>query len=109
MRPIVMSNLRSVDLNLLVTLETLLTERNVTRAAQRLHLSQPSVSVQLRKLREIFADPLLAPAPGGMFPTTRGQALLQPLRAALANMRRVLEPRPAFDPATAEITWQVAE
>jgi DNA-binding transcriptional LysR family regulator len=80
----------------------------VTRAAKRLHLSQPSVSVQLRKLRQIFADPLLAPAPGGMLPTTRGQALLQPLRTALSDMRLVLEPRPRFDPATAEITWQVA-
>ena len=108
MCPIVMDNLRRIDLNLLVTLEALLTERNVTRAATRLHLSQPSVSVQLRKLREIFADPLLTPAPGGMLPTTRGQALLQPLRTALSDMRLVLEPRPRFDPVTAEITWQVA-
>jgi DNA-binding transcriptional LysR family regulator len=103
-----MDNLGRIDLNLLVTLEALLTERNVTRAAKRLHLSQPSVSVQLRKLREIFADPLLAPAPGGMSATTRGQALLQPLRAALAQMRHVLEPRHSFDPATAQLTWQVA-
>jgi DNA-binding transcriptional LysR family regulator len=103
-----MNNLRNVDLNLLVTLEALLTEQNVTRAARRLHLSQPSVSVQLRKLRQIFADPLLSPAPGGMHPTTRAQALLQPLRAALAEMRHLLEPRQSFDPATAQLTWQVA-
>src|SRR5258708_6735455 len=99
-----MDNLRRIDLNLLVTLEALLTERNVTRAAKRLHLSQPSVSVQLRKLRQIFADPLLSPAPGGMFPTTRGQSLLQPLRTALADMGRVLEPRPRFDPCTPRVT-----
>jgi DNA-binding transcriptional LysR family regulator len=103
-----MDNLRRIDLNLLVTLEALLTEKNVTRAAKRLHLSQPSVSVQLGKLRMIFADPLLAPAPGGMIPSTRAQGLLQPLRAALSDMRNVLEPRPRFDPQTAEITWQVA-
>jgi DNA-binding transcriptional LysR family regulator len=101
-------NLRRIDLNLLVTLEALLTERNVTRAARRLHLSQPSVSVQLGKLRKIFADPLLAPAPGGMVPSTRAQALLQPLRAALSDMRIVLQPRPVFDPATAELNWQIA-
>jgi DNA-binding transcriptional LysR family regulator len=103
-----MDNLRRIDLNLLVTLEALLTERNVTRAARRLNLSQPSVSVQLGKLRQIFSDPLLAPAPGGMSPTTRAQALLQPLRAVLSDMRLVLEPRSRFDPATAGLTWQVA-
>jgi DNA-binding transcriptional LysR family regulator len=103
-----MNNLRNVDLNLLVTLEALLTEQNVTRAAQRLHLSQPSVSVQLRKLRRMFADPLLSPAPGGMVATTRGRALLQPLRAALADMRRVLEPPRSFEPTTTQMTWQVA-
>ncbi len=103
-----MNNLRNVDLNLLVALEALLTERNVTRAAARLHLSQPSVSVQLRKLREIFADPLLSPAPGGMLPTARGQELLQPLRAVLAGMTRILEPAKSFDPAIAQITWQVS-
>ncbi len=57
-RRIVMNNLRNVDLNLLVTLEALLTERNVTRAATRLRLSQPSVSVQLRKLREDLFRPV---------------------------------------------------
>jgi len=103
-----MDNLRRIDLNLLVTLEALLTERNVTRAARRLHLSQPSVSVQLRKLRQIFADPLLSAAPGGMLPTTRGQSLLQPLRTALADMRLVLESPARFDPSAAGNTWQIA-
>ncbi|MFX7408680.1 LysR family transcriptional regulator, partial [Acinetobacter baumannii] len=54
-------NLQGLDLNLLRTLNVLLSENNVTRAAQRLNLSQPSVSVQLARLREIFADPLLLP------------------------------------------------
>ena len=108
MAPIVMDNLRSVDLNLLVTLEALLTERNVTRAARRLHLSQPSVSVQLRKLREIFGDPLLSAVPGGMSPTTRGRSLLPALRSVLADTRRLLNQAGAFDPGTAQITWQIA-
>lgn len=103
-----MNNLRGIDLNLLVTLETLLTERNVTRAAQRLHLSQPSASVQLRKLRELFADPLLSPAAGGMIPTARGQALLPAVQAALAEVRKVLNKSHVFDPKEANVIWQIA-
>jgi DNA-binding transcriptional LysR family regulator len=103
-----MDNLRRIDLNLLVTLETLLTERSVTKAAKRLHLSQPSVSVQLRKLREIFSDPLLSTAPGGMLPTTRAQALLPEIRSALAGVRRIVSQSSAFDPKTAQLTWQIA-
>src|SRR4030095_10569879 len=98
-----MDNLRRIDLNLLVTLETLLTERNVTRAAQRLHLSQPSVSVQLRKLRAMFADPLLSAAAGGMIPTARGQALLPAVRAALAEVRKVLNKTRSFEPKEADV------
>ena len=56
-----MINLQRLDLNLLRTPDVLLSENNVTRAAQRLNLSQPSVSIQLAGLREIFADPLLMP------------------------------------------------
>ncbi|HAU94592.1 MAG TPA: LysR family transcriptional regulator, partial [Serratia marcescens] len=56
-----MNNLRRLDLNLLVTLDALLAEHNVTRAAQRLNFSQPAVSVHLAKLRAIFDDPLLLP------------------------------------------------
>lgn len=103
-----MNNLRGIDLNLLVTLEMLLTERNVTRAAQRLHLSQPSVSVQLRKLREMFADPLLSPAAGGMAPTARGKELLPAVQAALGEVRKVLNKNRAFDPKQANVLWQIA-
>src|SRR5215207_2649143 len=102
-----MDNLRRIDLNLLVTLEALLTERSVTRAARRLHLSQPSVSVQLRKLREIFSDELLSTAPGGMSPTVRAQALLRPLRDVLASTEQLLSVRAPFNAETAEITWQI--
>jgi DNA-binding transcriptional LysR family regulator len=87
-----------VDLNLLVTLRALLTERNVTKAAGRLHLSQPSVSIQLGKLRRIFADPLLIAGPRGMLPTRRAVELLGPLQDALAGVERVLQPGAPFDP-----------
>ncbi|OXH84464.1 LysR family transcriptional regulator, partial [Burkholderia multivorans] len=82
-----MTNLRQLDLNLLVTLDVLLAELNVTRAAEKLNLSQPSVSVHLQKLRDTFGDPLLLPGPRGMRPTARAEALREPLRDALGGGR----------------------
>lgn len=103
-----MINLHRLDLNLLRTLDVLLSENNVTRAAQRLNLSQPSVSIQLARLREIFADPLLMPGPRGMQPTARADELRQPLRAALAALEQAVAPVAPFAPATAAETWRVA-
>ncbi|MCU0868756.1 MAG: LysR family transcriptional regulator [Burkholderiales bacterium] len=93
-------NLRGVDLNLLVTLDALLAECNVTRAAERLGLSQPTASTQLAKLREIFDDPLLVPADKGrgMSPTARAIALQAPLHAVLRELDAIVTLRPDFDP-----------
>ncbi|HGS8844299.1 LysR family transcriptional regulator, partial [Pseudomonas aeruginosa] len=85
-----MINLRRLDLNLLVTLDVLLTEHNVTRAAERLNFSQPSVSVHLAKLRAIFDDPLLLPGPRGMRPTARAEELREPLRLALEALEQAV-------------------
>lgn len=103
-----MSNFGKLDLNLLVTLDVLLAEHNVTRTAERLCLSQPSVSIHLAKLREFFADPLLLPGPRGMRPTARAEALREPLRQALAGLELAVSPASPFDPATASLTWRVA-
>jgi len=103
-----MINLRQIDLNLLLTLDVLLSEHNVTRAAQRLHLSQPSVSVHLAKLRDIFGDPLLLPGPRGMQPTARAEELREPLRMALQALEQALGPAGSFDPASASNTWRIA-
>ncbi|MBB3063319.1 LysR family transcriptional regulator [Microbulbifer rhizosphaerae] len=103
-----MSNLRRLDLNLLLTLDVLLSEHNVTRAAQRLNLSQPSVSVHLAKLRDIFGDPLLLPGPRGMRPTKRAEALREPLRQALESLERAVSPSTPFDPVGASDTWHLA-
>ena len=102
------NTLRNIDLNLLVTLEALLTEYNVTRAAERLHLSQPTVSVQLARLREIFGDPLLLPGPRGMRPTARADELREPLRHALAALEKVVAPSDSFNPALANQHWHIA-
>ncbi|MCB2254444.1 LysR family transcriptional regulator [Pseudomonas chlororaphis] len=103
-----MNNLRRLDINLLLTLDVLLAEHNVTRAAQRLHLSQPSVSVHLAKLRELFDDPLLLPGPRGMRPTARAEALREPLRRALEALELAVAPASPFDPGAATQTWSVA-
>jgi DNA-binding transcriptional LysR family regulator len=103
-----MNNLRRLDLNLLVTLDVLLAEHNVTRAAQRLNFSQPSVSVHLAKLRDIFGDPLLLPGPRGMRPTARADELREPLRQALDALESAVSPASPFDPAEAHHTWRVA-
>ncbi|HIV70179.1 MAG TPA: LysR family transcriptional regulator [Candidatus Aquabacterium excrementipullorum] len=97
-----------LDLNLLLTLDVLLKELNVTRAAERLHLSQPSVSAQLARLRDHFADPLLLPGPRGMRPTARALALRAPLSEALASLADAVAPAQGFDAAKATHTWRIA-
>lgn len=101
-------NTRRLDLNLLVALEALLAERNVTQAASRLHISQPALSAQLARLRNIFNDPLLLPAQRGMVPTARALELQGPLRRALDEVRRVTVTGRPFDPADASLTLTIA-
>lgn len=103
-----MNDLRRLDLNLLVTLDVLLSEHNVTRAAERLNFSQPSVSVHLAKLRDIFGDPLLLPGPRGMRPTARADELREPLRQALSSLAHAVSSASPFEPAQADHTWRVA-
>lgn len=102
-----MDSLR-LDLNLLVTLEALLSEQNVTKAAARLHLSQPAVSAQLARLRQEFDDPLLLPAHRGMVPTAKALELLGPLRLALDQVRSTLDEHRDFDPASAVLDLNIA-
>lgn len=97
-----------LDLNLLVTLEALLTEQNVTRAAARLHLSQPAVSAQLSRLRGVFDDPLLIPAQRGMTPTAKAVDLLEPLRHALDQVRATVASHGDFVPAKSSLTVTIA-
>src|SRR6218665_263093 len=99
---------KRLDLNLLVTLEALLAEQNVTRAAERLHLSQPAVSAQLARLRALFDDPLLVPAQRGMTPTAKALELLAPLRQSLEQVRAAVSDHANFDPARAQLTLTIA-
>ncbi|MFM2483257.1 LysR substrate-binding domain-containing protein [Celerinatantimonas sp. YJH-8] len=103
-----MINFNTIDLNLLKTLDVLLTEHNVTRAAERLHLSQPSVSVHLSKLRDLLHDPLLLPSSRGMKPTVLAESIRQPLRQALVSLEAALNTNLIFDPTQSERTWKLA-
>ncbi len=96
------------DLNLLTTLEALLEEQNVTKAAARLHLSQPTVSAQLSRLRDLFNDPLLIPARRGMTPTAKALELISPLRLALDQVRDTLTTHQHFDPIQTKLTVMLA-
>lgn len=93
-----------LDLNLLVALDALIAERNVTRAAKRLNLSQPALSAQLNRLRDLFGDPLMIPAQRGVVPTARALELQGPLHAALEQVRGVMAVGASFDPEAAELT-----
>ncbi|MFJ4373582.1 LysR family transcriptional regulator [Pseudomonas japonica] len=102
-----MDDLRRIDLNLLLTLHALLAEQHVSRAALRLHRSQPAVSHALAQLREIFADPLLVRRGGRLQPTARAQALGQPLQEALQQLDALLS-SPGFEPARARRSFRLA-
>lgn len=101
-------NLASVDLNLLVALDALLTERSVTRAADRLGLSQPGMSNTLARLRKLFGDPLLVREGLTLVPTPRAGSLRQPVQEALSLIQHALEDRPGFDPASDHATFTVS-
>lgn len=96
------------DLNLLLVLDTLLTEQSVTKAAKRLFVSQPAVSGSLQRLREIFDDPLLVRLGHKMELTARARSLAAPVHDALINIQQVLNLRQDFDPATARRTFRIA-
>ncbi|WP_095160046.1 LysR family transcriptional regulator [Pseudomonas sp. Irchel 3E13] len=102
-----MDDLRRIDLNLLLTLHALLAEQHVSRAALRLHRSQPAVSHALAQLREIFADPLLVRRGGRLQPTARALELTQPLQDALQQLDGLLS-SPGFDPTRARRSFRLA-
>ena len=101
-------NIRKLDLRLLECLDALVTERNVTRAASRVHLSQPAMSSALKRLRDVFGDPLLARTQRGMVPTPRGIELAQSARSVLQNVQAMSSGARPFEPATAERTFRIA-
>ncbi|MDH1264548.1 LysR family transcriptional regulator [Pseudomonas sp. GD03944] len=96
------------DLNLLRVLDALLREQNVSRAAERLALSQPAVSNALNRLRSLLDDPLLVRVGRSMQPTPRALALEAPIREALQQIEQSLSADQAFDPARSTQHFRIA-
>lgn len=93
------SDIRKLDLSLLIVLDALYKERNVTRAANTLSLTQPTVSGMLKRLREVFGDDLFVRTSHGVVPTPRAEALAPQVAQILMATDALLAPQ-AFDPAT---------
>ncbi|UTV29184.1 LysR family transcriptional regulator [Photobacterium atrarenae] len=102
-----MNYLRRVDLNHLVTMQALLSEKHISRAAVRLNKSQPAVSHSLAYLRRVFDDPLLIRKGGKFELTPKAAELKKPLDEALSQLGTLFEP-PAFSPELADRTFRIA-
>ena len=102
-----MPRIESVDLNLLAPLHALLEERHVSRAADRLHMSQPSMSRALGRLRATLGDELLVRGPNGYQLTPRAERIQAELEHALPRLEHVFSGE-AFDPATAARSFRLA-
>ncbi|MDF7659253.1 LysR family transcriptional regulator [Erwiniaceae bacterium L1_54_6] len=92
------NDLTRVDLNLLVVLLVMYEARSVTGAAQRLYLGQPAVSAALKRLREMFGDPLFVRSSQGMTPTPRAEQLVKQIAPLLQGVQQAIFSTPAFNP-----------
>ena len=95
----------NLDINLLVIFDTIFNERNISLAAERLELAQPTVSNALNRLRRITGDHLFVRTSRGMEPTPHAERIAPPLRQVLATLRSTLKAPRGFEPATAERTF----
>jgi LysR family nod box-dependent transcriptional activator len=100
-------NFRRLNLNLLVALDVLLEEQNVTRAAERLHLSPSATSSALGRLRDYFKDDLLTQVGRKMVRTPLGEVMVARVRDCLLHIESTLDARPQFDPAVAVRTFRI--
>ncbi|WP_062568880.1 LysR family transcriptional regulator [Pseudoalteromonas arabiensis] len=100
-------NIRHVDLNLLVYLNVLIDEQSVSKAANKLALTQPAMSNALKRLRDLFDDPLLVRAAGAMTPTAKALSLKPEIESLLKMAEEITQPSELFDPSTASVTFRI--
>src|ERR1700754_560553 len=102
------ANTKSLDLNLLAVFMMLWDTRSVTRASDRLALTQPAVSHALRRLRDALGDQLFVSAKGGLVPTSRCETLIGPVREALGKIEEALKDEETFVPSLARRECNIA-
>lgn len=101
-------NIKDVDLNLLLILKELILEKNTVKVGQKMGLSQPAVSHSLKRLREMFNDPLMVRASKGLVPTRRALELEGPINNFLKTAQSLLSEAEQFDPLKSKITFRIA-
>lgn len=99
---------KGLDLNLIVILDALLEEQSVTRAAERVHVSQPAVSAALAKLRRHTGDELLQKVGRDFILTARAQSMVEPVKEILRQIESTISPSSEFDPSQSDRTFQIA-
>lgn len=100
-------NPEEIDLKLLRLLDSLYATRSVTRTAEQIALSQPTVSIGLARLRKMLSDPLFVRTSEGMQPTPRTEDLMPAVRQVLAGMSQLISSASQFDAATSERTFRI--
>ncbi|RUO39059.1 LysR family transcriptional regulator [Aliidiomarina taiwanensis] len=102
-----MNHFRQIDLNLLTYLDALLRERNVTRAAEQLNITQPAMSNALKRLRELLNDPILVRTSEGMIPTERALGMKSQVRQILYSVEEVIQPTRSFEAAESQRVFRI--
>lgn len=108
LRTILCMDFKNIDLQLLVHFNALISESHVTRAADKLNMSQPQMSAVLARLRQLFDDPLLIRTPTGMQPTPRALELLSEVRQAMSHLNAAFSGRAGFSPLDSVRTFHLA-
>jgi DNA-binding transcriptional LysR family regulator len=98
-------NFYRIDLNLLVVFEVIYTKKNLTKAGEKLNISQPAVSNALNRLREMFDDPLFVRTSQGMLPTLRAEELADPIKKVLFDLNGIVNMKKVFVPKDCDRTF----
>src|SRR5690606_15214216 len=100
-------NINKMDMNLMVYLDVLLREKNVTRAANQLNITQPAMSNGLKRLRDLLNDPILVRTSDGMVPTERARELAPVVRGVLLTLEETLQPNKDFEPLNSQRVFRI--